>query len=91
MPTNLSTVPDMRRCGAKTRDGDPCKNWGILPSGRCRMHGGKSRGGMASPALTHGWYSTYFPYTFYRQQMRAHERIAREAALHLHDDDPMHR
>lgn len=31
------------RCGAKTRDGDPCKNW-AMPNGRCRMHGGKSTG-----------------------------------------------
>lgn len=32
-----------KRCGAKTRDGDPCKNW-AMPNGRCRMHGGKSTG-----------------------------------------------
>ena len=31
------------RCGAKTRDGYPCKNW-AMPNGRCRMHGGKSTG-----------------------------------------------
>jgi len=32
-----------KRCGAKTRDGDPCKN-AAMPNGRCRMHGGKSTG-----------------------------------------------
>ena len=32
-----------RRCGAKTRAGHPCKNWG-MDNGRCRMHGGKSTG-----------------------------------------------
>lgn len=90
MATNLTDVPPDRRCGAKTRDGDPCKNWGRHPSGRCRMHGGKSRGGMASPSLKHGWYSTYFPYTMYRQQIRTSERIERMVQA-LRDDDPMHR
>lgn len=32
-----------KKCGAKTRDGDPCKNW-AMTNGRCRMHGGKSTG-----------------------------------------------
>jgi hypothetical protein len=31
-------------CGAKTRSGNPCKKWGMKPSGRCRLHGGKSTG-----------------------------------------------
>lgn len=30
-------------CGAKTRAGTPCKN-GAMANGRCRMHGGKSKG-----------------------------------------------
>jgi hypothetical protein len=31
------------RCGAKKRsDGEPCQNPGIEPSGRCRLHGGRS-------------------------------------------------
>lgn len=32
-----------KRCGAKTRSGEPCKN-GAMENGRCRMHGGKSTG-----------------------------------------------
>jgi hypothetical protein len=33
----------MPRCGARKRsDGEPCKNPGIEPSGRCRFHGGKT-------------------------------------------------
>lgn len=32
-----------KRCGAKTRDGDPCKN-AAMPNGRCRMHGGTNPG-----------------------------------------------
>lgn len=30
-------------CGAKTRSGDPCKNY-AMANGRCRLHGGKSTG-----------------------------------------------
>ncbi len=72
--TNLNDVPEERRCGAKTRSGEPCKNWSISPSGRCRMHGGKSYGGMASPTLKHGWYSRYWPYTMWRRQIKIQER-----------------
>jgi hypothetical protein len=50
-----------RRCGAMTRDGDPCKNWAMRPSKRCRMHGGKSLKGIASPHYKHGLYSVYSP------------------------------
>lgn len=56
---NLMNVPEHRRCGAKTRDGDPCKNWGIPPSGRCRMHGGRSLRWFASPRWVHGQFSRY--------------------------------
>ena len=63
--SNLQNVPADRRCNAKTRAGTPCKNWGRFSSGRCRMHGGKSYGGYASPGLKHGWYSTYFPFWFW--------------------------
>lgn len=31
------------RCGAKTRSGNPCKNY-AMANGKCRMHGGKSTG-----------------------------------------------
>ena len=40
-----------KRCGAKTRSGTPCQNWG-MENGRCRMHGGKSTG-----PIVHGRYS----------------------------------
>jgi hypothetical protein len=44
-------------CGAKTRSGAPCKNAPIGDTGRCRMHGGKSLAGVASPRYKHGRYS----------------------------------
>ena len=74
--SNLQAVPPERRCNAKTRAGTPRKNWGMR-NGRCRMHGGKSYGGHASPRLAHGWYSTYFPYTFMRATVYAYERRQR--------------
>lgn len=45
-------------CGAKTRSGEPCKNY-AMANGRCRMHGGKNTGAPAnnSNALKHGFYS----------------------------------
>jgi len=80
---NLSKVPEDRICGAKTRAGTPCKNWGMWPSGRCRMHGGKSYGGAASPTFEHGWYSRYWPYTIMRKEVELHERAERRAATRL--------
>lgn len=52
--------PNKKRCGAKTRSGEPCKNWGMT-NGRCRMHGGKSLRGIASPSYVHGRHSKYLP------------------------------
>jgi len=48
------------QCGAKTRNGKPCKSL-AMANGRCRMHGGKSLKGIASPSLTTGKYSKYLP------------------------------
>lgn len=33
----------MKKCGAKTRSGAPCRSF-AMENGRCRMHGGKSTG-----------------------------------------------
>lgn len=71
--SNLQDVPADRRCNAKTRAGTPCKNWSMR-NGRCRMHGGTSYGGYASPRLVHGWYSKCFPFPIMRAQVKAHER-----------------
>ena len=47
-------------CGAKTRQGTPCRNPPVTGKRRCRMHGGAKRSG-APPgntnALKHGMYS----------------------------------
>lgn len=45
-------------CGAKTRSGEPCKNSIMLnSSGRCRMHGGRSRRGINHPNFESGIFS----------------------------------
>ena len=44
--TTTSPVPvaQKARCGARTRSGTPCEGRPIAPSGRCKVHGGKSTG-----------------------------------------------
>ena len=46
------------RCGARTRAGSPCQS-PAMPNGRCRLHGGLSRGAPKGNrnALKHGRYS----------------------------------
>ncbi len=74
--TRISEVPSDRLCGAKTRAGTPCKNWGIRWNGRCRMHGGRSPGSIGSPSFKHGWYSRYQPWVNLRRQEE--ERVRRD-------------
>lgn len=54
-------------CGAKTRSGNPCRNY-AMANGRCRMHGGKSTGPKDKTKLKenknaekHGFFSKYLP------------------------------
>ncbi|MCB9150190.1 MAG: hypothetical protein H6641_15650 [Caldilineaceae bacterium] len=51
----------MQKCGAKTRTGETCKSWAVTGSKRCRMHGGKSPKGIASPQFKTGRYSKHVP------------------------------
>lgn len=50
----------MNTCGAKTRSGTPCKRPPLL-NGRCKLHGGKSPAGLASPHFATGRYSKAIP------------------------------
>ena len=52
------TRSQMATCGAKTRDGTPCRR-PPGSNGRCRLHGGASTG-PASPSTKHGIYSTRY-------------------------------
>lgn len=68
--------PADRQCGARTRQGTPCKNWACKRRRRCPKHGGRSLGGIASPSLKHGWYSRYWPYTTMRLAVLQQRRLA---------------
>lgn len=49
-----------RRCGAKTRKGTPCQRPPMAGMARCRLHGGATPIGMASPHYKHGRRSRFF-------------------------------
>lgn len=78
-----SPTPHARcRCGAKTRQGGECASW-AMPNGRCRMHGGLSLGGVASPTFKTGRWSKYIPG---RMLERYQEAQADDALLELRED-----
>lgn len=43
-------------CGARTRQGKPCRNL-PMKNGRCRLHGGKSKTGREHGRYTHGQFT----------------------------------
>ncbi len=47
-------------CGAKKKDGSPCKAK-AMENGRCRIHGGATPKGIASPHFKTGRFSKYLP------------------------------
>jgi hypothetical protein len=82
-------------CGARTRAGHPCKRYGNLRNGRCRMHGGASTGPRTAEGrarirarrTTHGRYSKSalgrqaLALTLRRIQAVRAERVASRAEL----------
>ena len=44
-PRNTGPMLSSRRCGAKTRSGDPCMSPAVTGKRRCRMHGGAAGSG----------------------------------------------
>lgn len=40
--SEADALTDPRRCGAKTRSGEPCTQWRVNGTNRCKMHGGAS-------------------------------------------------
>jgi hypothetical protein len=57
-------------CGAKRRNGERCRGR-AMSNGRCRLHGGTSLGGIASPSLRTGRYSKYLPARLQERYQRA--------------------
>ncbi len=70
------------KCGAKKRDGTPCKA-SAMKNGRCRIHGGLTPSGFASPQFKTGRYSKVLP-----EAMRRRYEVARddEDLLSLRDE-----
>ena len=62
--SNRFDLRTVRKCGAKTRNGSPCRQ-PAMKNGRCRLHGGKSTGPKTQEGLErsrkanwkHGFYS----------------------------------
>lgn len=48
-------------CGAKSRAGTPCQQRPLTGRTRCRLHGGKSLRGIASPSFKDGRHSRFLP------------------------------
>lgn len=74
-------------CGA---DSDKPNKWGVnfcctrpMPNGKCRLHGGATPSGIASPNLVHGRYSKHLPA---RMLERYQEALADEKLLALNDE-----
>jgi hypothetical protein len=48
-------------CGAKKKNGEPCQCTAVMASGRCRVHGGATPRGIASPHFRTGRHSKSLP------------------------------
>ncbi|MBN3524082.1 HGGxSTG domain-containing protein [Paenibacillus apiarius] len=70
------------QCGAKTRNGKPCKRR-ALANGRCRLHGGKSTGPKDPAklkgnknALKHGLYETIWMDTLTEAERELYQQVS---------------
>lgn len=55
-------LSDALQCNAKAKStGQRCNNPAVSGSTKCRLHGGKSLKGQASPTYKHGGFSNYLP------------------------------
>lgn len=78
----MSTADNPRICGAKRRNGEPCRNR-PMANGRCKFHGGMSPVGMASGNFTHGRYSKLLP----RDLATRYRRAVKDADLLVMSDE----
>lgn len=72
-----------RGCTARCRDGSSCGNITVTGKSVCRLHGGRSLSGLASPSLKTGRYSKVLPV---RLAARYQEAINDPELLHLTDE-----
>jgi hypothetical protein len=81
----ISPRQPYKPCGARKRDGTACRG-AAMRNGRCRLHGGLTPGGTASPHFRHGKYSRYLKHL--PQELSNQHEAARSDSdlLSLHDD-----
>lgn len=60
-PSGLFNAAGKPICGAKTTKGTPCQSPVLMDNGRCRIHGGATPSGLASPNTKTGKYSKNAP------------------------------
>lgn len=72
-PGDLTKV---RRCGARTRRGEPCRG-PAMKNGRCRLHGGASTGPRTAEGLECMRHSK-IKHGLYTKEMREFRRVTRE-------------
>lgn len=65
----MTYAHESQKCGAKNRQGNPCKRPVTPGRNRCHLHGGKSLRGKDHPAYKHGYYSKESK--AYRRMLRA--------------------
>src|SRR4051812_28028866 len=74
---------NVKPCAVRTRSGAACRQSGMKPSGRCKLHGGRTLRGLNSASLRHGRYSKALPPNL---QDRFEEALAnRELLSHRKD------
>ncbi len=83
MKPNKAPKSGHKKCGAKNRQGKPCRKHPMKGKQRCGLHGGKSTGaitpkGIATAAaapLKHGAYSKMFRNLLSQTEKKAHKEI----------------
>lgn len=73
-------------CGAHKRLGGICQSTVLYPNGRCRLHGGGSLAGIASPTYKHGRRSKYFKQLPPKMRKALKDVASDEELLSLRDE-----
>ncbi|WP_197259891.1 HGGxSTG domain-containing protein [Paenibacillus dendritiformis] len=83
---------EKKLCGAKTRNGEPCKK-AALANGRCRLHGGKSTGPKDRTklkgnknALKHGLYETIWLDTLTDEERQLYARVSTDPTAQVENE-----
>jgi uncharacterized protein YjcR len=81
-------MAEKRRCGAKRRNGEPCRKWALKGKKRCRIHGGASTGAPKKNknAVKTGEYETIWLDVLEPEEVEMFENMAIDAIKQLDDD-----